>query len=243
VLPLPSAPQISPYPDTVIAKPAMRQSWRHVSFVHWRSDPAVVRQLIPRELELDLFDGDCWIGLVPFLIQNLSTPHGPALPWVSHFPETNVRTYVIDGQGRRGVWFFSLDAARWPAVLGARAGFGLPYYWAWMSAVRENDTASYSSVRLTPPGGRSHLRIEIGRFHEPSPLEVFLTARFRLFARLRGRVIMSELTHGRWPLQCARVFEMEQTLIRKAGLQEPESEPLVHFAEGVDVIIGPPVPV
>jgi uncharacterized protein YqjF (DUF2071 family) len=47
--------------------------------------------MIPRELELDLFGGDCWVGLAPFLITDLTAPRGPDLPWLSRFPGTNVR--------------------------------------------------------------------------------------------------------------------------------------------------------
>ena len=43
----------------------------------------------------------------------------PALPWISAFPELNVRTYIRVAD-RPGVYFFSLDAARWLAVAAAR---------------------------------------------------------------------------------------------------------------------------
>jgi uncharacterized protein len=236
--------QISPDADTTIVRPLMRQSWRNVSFLHWRYDPSLVQRLIPDQIRLDLFDGDCWVGLVPFLIGDLSTPKGPALPWLSRFPETNVRTYVLDRTGRRGVWFFSLDAARWPAVVGARLAFGLPYYWARMSEGRHGETARYSSTRLTPPGASCRVKIEIGSpIADPSPLEVFLTARFRLYARRHGSVIMSEVSHQRWPLQQARICEMKQDLVRSARIPESPSPPLVHFSAGVDVLIAPPQPV
>ena len=102
-------------------QPFLRQRWRDVTFLHWRYDPLVVRPLLPRGLELDLFHDEAWIGLVPFAIEGLTLAHGPEVPWISNFPETNVRTYVVDRQGNRGVWFFSLDAARLLAVAGARA--------------------------------------------------------------------------------------------------------------------------
>src|SRR5581483_3542727 len=111
----------------------LRQTWKHLTFLHWPYDPAVVRPLVPAELELDLAAGAAWIGLVPFLLTDLTLPHAPAAPWLSQFPETNVRTYVYDKHGRRGVWFFSLDAARLTAVIGARSGYALPYYWSRMS--------------------------------------------------------------------------------------------------------------
>jgi len=41
----------------------------------------------------------------------------------------NLRTYAVGPDGP-GIWFFSLDAARIIAVLGARVSYGLPYYWS-----------------------------------------------------------------------------------------------------------------
>lgn len=234
---------MSPDPDTKIVRPIMRQDWRDVSFLHWRVDPTVVRRVIPPQLEPDLFDGTGWVGLVPFGIDNLSTPKGPQIPWVSQFPETNVRTYVVDGAGRRGVWFLSLDAARWPAVIGARAGFGLPYYWAWMSVRRRGNVVRYASRRLTPHGGRCRLTIGIGDpLTHPSELEIFLTARFRLFAEWRRRLFMTEISHQRWPLRAASVLELNENLVEKAGITWMRGAPLVHFAAGVDVIVAPPKP-
>src|SRR3954471_5650370 len=125
----------------------MRQSWLDVSFLHWRYDPAVVRPLVPRGLELDLYDGAAWVGLVPFKIEGLTLPHAPSIPYLSNFPETNVRTYAIDRKGGRGVWFFSLDAARLLAVVGARAGYALPYFWSRMRISCDGKTARYSSER------------------------------------------------------------------------------------------------
>src|ERR1700680_4523345 len=113
----------------------MRQTWRDLTFLHWRYDPAVVRPLAPADLQLDLCEGAAWVGLVPFLITGLSWPGVPAVPRISEFPETNVRTYVTDRTGSRGVWFFSLDAARLPAVIGARITYALPYFWARMKVI------------------------------------------------------------------------------------------------------------
>jgi uncharacterized protein YqjF (DUF2071 family) len=222
----------------------MRQSWHHVSFIHWSCDPDAVRKLLPRELDLDLFDGECWIGLVPFLITDLTTPRGPALPWLSHFAETNVRTYVLDALGRPGVWFFSLDAARLLAVLGARLTFGLPYYWAGMQVRADRTLARYSSIRYGSGRPMSEIAVRIGGpLLEPTPLEVFLTDRFWLFARRRNQAVMAEISHPPWPLQTASIIELRQDLVQAAGLPAPASIPIAHFARRVDVIVGPPVPV
>ena len=98
----------------------MLQSWETLTFLHWFYDPQIVRDLLPPDLQLDLFDGKAWIGLTPFKVVNLRPPLLPSLPWISHFPETNVRTYVRGPVGERRIWFFSLEASRLLAVIGAR---------------------------------------------------------------------------------------------------------------------------
>src|SRR5262249_39725517 len=44
----------------------MRQKWRDLLFVHWPIPPEALRPLVPPQLELDLFDGNAYVGLVPF---------------------------------------------------------------------------------------------------------------------------------------------------------------------------------
>ncbi len=219
----------------------MRQTWRDLTFLHWRYDPGTVRPLVPAGLELDLHDGAAWIGLVPFFITDLTHPRLPSVPWLSHFPETNVRTYVVDPQGRRGVWFFSLDAARLLAVIGARAGFSLPYFWARMSVERSAGSTRYISERLQTPHARSAIEIAIGeRLPEATELEVFLTARFRLFAQRGKRILKADIEHPPWPLAAAHVIRLEENLVQAAGLPPPHGEPLAHFAERVDVMVAAP---
>ena len=96
------------------------QGWRDLTFLHWRVDPARVAPLLPAGTVPDVFDGSTWVGLIPFQLVGAHFGTGPALPYVGTFPETNVRFYSIDGEGRHGVVFASLDAARLPFVLGAR---------------------------------------------------------------------------------------------------------------------------
>jgi len=119
----------------------MEQSWESLTFLHWKYEPAVVQPLIGKGLELDLFDGAAWVGLVPFVLSGVRFGGLPVLPGFGAFPETNVRTYVRGGA--TGVWFFSLDAARLAAVAGARASFGLPYFWSRMRVRRQGSVTHY----------------------------------------------------------------------------------------------------
>ena len=90
----------------------MRQTWRNLTFLHWRYPAEVVRRILPSQLTLDTFDGSAWIGLAPFVLAGVRPFGLPATPWISRFPETNVRTYVLGPDGQPGVWFFTLEADR-----------------------------------------------------------------------------------------------------------------------------------
>ncbi len=114
-------------------KAVMYQSWRKLLFLHWEIDAEVLRPLVPESLELDLFEGKAFIGLVPFTMFGVRPTWSRPYKWLSDFHETNVRTYVVGPGGSPGVWFFSLEAARLIAVLIARLTFHLPYYYAKMS--------------------------------------------------------------------------------------------------------------
>lgn len=123
--------------------PAGSQSWRELLFLHWEVDPQVIRPLVPDPLQLDLVGGRALVGLVPFQMANVRSVRWP---WrlTADFGETNVRTYVVH-RGRPGVYFLSLDAASLLATLGARIGWGLPYFW---SDIDSRRTAVGWSYRL-----------------------------------------------------------------------------------------------
>lgn len=192
--------------------------------------------MLPRGLVPDTYGGSAWIGLTPFRLAGLRLWFGPALPWLSSFPETNLRTYV-KGPAGDGVWFFSLDAARVLAVLGARWTFGLPYHWSRMKVEETGSRARYVSTRR----GRATVEVTIekgARLDNPDELALFLTERYRLYTTVLGQLSLVEVEHGRWPLYAAQVISLEETMRRAAGLPSDHAPPLVHFSPGVMVRVG-----
>jgi uncharacterized protein YqjF (DUF2071 family) len=235
-----------------VPRPWMIHRWDLLTFLHWSYEPEVVARLLPPGLQIETFGGRAWVGLVPF--QMLIRPPGlPALPWLSHFPETNVRTYVTAPDGTAGVWFLSLDAARAPAVAVARRGFHLPYYWSEMDVDQAGPVLRYRSRRrgATHPAGRrqrgSEVVVEVGRRFASDELndrDHWLTARWRLFtceptAQDPTALGFQLAQHDPWPLHHARLLHLDQDLFSAAGLPDPVGEPLVHWSPGVEVRIGP----
>src|SRR3954453_1579415 len=109
----------------------MRQTWRDLLFAHWQVQPEAIRIVVPEPLEIDLFRGEAWLGVVPFLMTGIQARWLPQLPGLHRSLELNVRTYV-KYKDRAGVYFFSLDAANKALVYGARATYSLPYFHAAM---------------------------------------------------------------------------------------------------------------
>jgi uncharacterized protein YqjF (DUF2071 family) len=86
-----------------------RQSWRDLLFAHWPIPAAALRSLVPRALEIQEFEGTSWIGVVPFRMAGVMRRPLPDLPWISAFPELNLR-FLRRARRQAGVWFLSLDA-------------------------------------------------------------------------------------------------------------------------------------
>ena len=232
-------PPQAPEPPQV-RRPVMYQHWRHMTFLHWRYPVHAVQRLLPAGLRVQTFDGSAWVGLLPFLMDRVRAPGVPSLPWLSRFPETNVRTYVEAPDGSTGIWFFSLDAARLPAVLAARSGYRLPYFWSRMSVRADDGTYRYRSSRRWPgpSGARCDAAVRVG---EPMPAgvqEFFLTYRFRLYTLIGGRLAYAFAEHPPWPLHSAELDQLDENLIAAGGLPAPAGEPLVHASPGVAVRIG-----
>ena len=164
------------------------------------------------------------------------------MPWLSAFPELNVRTYVRH-RGRCGVYFFSLDATNPVAVRVARALFHLPYFTAAMR-VEETPEGSivYTSRREDRRGRAAALTAAYRPTSGPQPpvpgsLEDFLTERYCLFTVDRGgRTRSLEIHHPPWPLQAAEAEISANTMASAAGLDLPSEPPLLHFSKRQDVV-------
>ncbi len=219
----------------------MRQSWGSLLFLHWRIDAALLRPLIPQELDIDEFDGSAWIGVVPFTMWGIRKTRTPAIPGLSAFHELNVRTYVHH-RGVPGVWFFSLDAAKRIPVHVARATYQLPYFLARMKLERMDNAIQYRSERIhkRAPAAMLDMAWQIGAplpESQPGTLEFFLTERYALFAHGRRGLAHARIWHPPWPLQEAVVDRYASTMIEALGLPEPTDQPLAHFANELHVDI------
>lgn len=219
----------------------MGQTWYDLLFAHWAVAPEALQPLVPAPLRLDVRDGRAWLGVTPFRVGGLRSRGMPPLPWLSQFPELNVRTYVDFG-GRPGIYFFSLDADRVAAVFAARRGYRLPYFHARMTVAREPSGVDYASTRIDSSGPPAELRARYGPSGprlaiEDGSLERWLTERYCLYVvDGQGRALRGEIHHSPWPLQPAEATFDANTMAAPLGV-ELDSAPLLHFSARQDVLI------
>jgi uncharacterized protein YqjF (DUF2071 family) len=220
----------------------MSQTWHDLLFAHWPVAKDRLRELVPAAFELDLFDGQAWLGVVPFHMTNVAPRFVPSLPWISAFPELNVRTYVQVG-GKPGVFFFSLDAGNPVAVGAARTLLNLPYYSADMT-VTVDGRVDYSCRRAATPTAEfrgSYERHGNPRPPAPGSLEYFLTERYCLYAvDHQFRAYRLDIHHPVWPLETADAEITLNTMADAAGVTLPSIAPVLHFARRQDMVCWAP---
>lgn len=221
----------------------MTQSWHNLLFAHWRVDASELRKIVPSAFELDLYDGEAWLGIVPFYMTNVGLRSTPSLPWLSSFPELNVRTYVRVAD-RPGVYFFSLDAGQRLAVAVARTFLNLPYFPAVMNVETSGGAVVYHCVRFGEHP--AIFEAEYAPTDRPftaseSSLEYFLTERYCLYHQTRGGApYRLEIHHPAWSLQLARAAIKTNTMAAASGVGIGKHPVLLHFARRQDVIAWAP---
>jgi uncharacterized protein len=234
---------VTPTSPRPIRRSLMSQSWHDLSFLHWPADPATVQRFLPPGTRPDLFEGVAYVGLIGFRMVGVGPLPGLGVPYLGTFPETNVRLYSVDGEGRRAVVFRSLDASRLLPVLVAQAVFRLPYKWSRMSLRRDGDVFAYTNHRRWfGSRARSRMVVRAGApIAEPTPLEHFLSARWGLHVDAFGRSLHLPNVHPQWPLHRAELLELDDELITAAGFPAPSGPPVsVLYSPGVPVTFGFP---
>jgi uncharacterized protein len=217
------------------------QHWADLTFVHWPVRPDTVAHLFPAGTRPDVFDGLTYVALVPFTMRRTAIGAAVPLPYFGTFHETNIRLYSIDDDGRHGVVFLSLETARLAVVPTVRVTLGVPYTWARMRIAHVGDRITYDSVRRWPHRGlRSRLTVDIGEPVDPTPLEVWLTARWGAHTRKAGRTWWVPNDHETWPLRSAEIVDLDDELRDAGGVAVAGERLRALFSPGVHARFGRP---
>jgi uncharacterized protein YqjF (DUF2071 family) len=221
--------------------PLMRQSWDKLLFMHWEIEPSLLRGIVPQPLAIDTFEGNAYLAITPFTLWNVRPIFLPPIPLVSAFHETNVRTYV-HYDGVPGVWFFSLDANGLLAVLAARLGFHLPYYYASIKMDDSDGRIRYDLIRSSERRARlaaEWTMDELSETSTPGSLRFFLTERYCLYTRHGADLYRARIHHEPWPIHEARLDSLDTNLFEANELPHPAGDPFVMGGGPVHVDVWP----
>lgn len=226
----------------------MEQHWSDLLLLHWPISPKVLRPTIPDDLELDLFEGQAWASVVGFHLSGLRMRPIRWIPW-KDFDEVNLRTYVKTSDGKRGVWFHSLDSTDMFAVLGARILYGLAYRPAKITRSLSKQAISYQSYtnrlfKKVPARIDAQLDKSVGTSKiAREPLDRFLLERYRFWARRKvgERSSSAKIRHRPYDAMRLQKAEYKGGLFSAFGLPEPKVSPAVaHYCKGFSVEASAP---
>jgi uncharacterized protein len=225
-------------------RPFMRQSWQNLAFFHRKFDPDIIASLIPKPLTLHTHQSNAYIGFVPFVMANVRLAGLPPLPSQRRFLETNIRTYVLDSEGRPGVYFFSLDCTDPLSIAFARSQFGLNYLSANLTINQTQDQITYAGTRTHHPQAAYRATIHINQEATPAPinsLEFWLLERYLLFAFRQGKLLTGQVHHAPYQIITPTQTDcLESMITATTRLPHHTHWDSILYSTGVDVDVFRP---
>ncbi|MFC4559592.1 YqjF family protein [Virgibacillus kekensis] len=221
-----------------------RQVWRDLLFMHWPVPLSNIRPYVPAPFEIETYNGQAWISIVPFRA-TFNGPRGmPGKIPFSDYLELNVRTYV-NYKGESGVFFFSFDANSMIAVTGARKLFSLPYIHASMSAKKDGKSIEFISHRKHNGYPEAILSVRYTPVNErpttasKGSLTEWLVERYCFWTLIGKKIYKGPILHSPWDLQRVEVDTQMDQLLDFLGTEHFKEKPLTHYCKQKKVKLFP----
>ena len=206
------------------------QEWNRALFFHYPVDAKILREFVPKEIEIDMFDNVAWVSIVAFTMEKIRPRFIPAFAPISDFDEINLRTYVTKN-GKPGVYFLSIEAGKLFSAILAKSLSGLPYE-------KSNINRTENSYQANHPKRNFSL---LADFHvgmqvkHKTELDLFLTERYCLYLEDHNQLFRYEIQHLPW-----KINQLELDFLKidyqLQNLNIDSRPDLVHYSEGVQVV-------
>ncbi|MGB0415659.1 MAG: YqjF family protein [Coraliomargarita sp.] len=206
------------------------QRWSHVLFLSYPVDRQQLQNRLPAGLEVDTWDGQGWLSIVPFHMSGIRFRGLPSVPFTDLW-ELNLRTYVR-WQDQRGILFFTLDTDSRLGQFIATRLFHLPYrVWPMRGLVRAGRYSFEAKDSFL-------LDAELGGFVEADPFDRWIADRYSLFTAGKRGLYRGDVAHAPWRLRGLESLELDDRFSRPFGFTSP---PSLHarYAEPLDVRFRP----
>jgi uncharacterized protein len=223
--------------------------WRDLVMLNYEVDPALLRDYVPRGVELDAFQGRTYVSLVGFRFLRAKLLGLLAVPFHTNFDEVNLRFYVRRREGgelRRGVVFIRELVPRLAIAYLARLAYGEKYDSCPMRhKISRTETAISLAYRWLFDDERFRMSAAASgapTYVAENSVENFITEHYWGYsARADGASVEYRVSHERWRIWTAADAEFEGDVAGSYGIEfreilrrKPDS---AFIAEGSPVAV------
>ncbi|MDY3339557.1 DUF2071 domain-containing protein [Riemerella anatipestifer] len=207
------------------------QEWNRALFLHWIIPFELLRELVPSNLNIDTFDGKCYISLVAFTMEKIRPRFLPSIKCISNFDEINLRTYV-DNNNKKGVYFLNIEAGKTLSVFIAKAISGLPY-----EKAKINRMDKFYKSENPQKGFNLNAEFEVEEeIIYKTELDKWLTERYCLYLNKDKNLYRYNIHHQEWQIKNVSIKNLDVNY--KVGNINLNNQPpnLTHYSEGIKVM-------
>ena len=206
------------------------QEWNNPIFLHYQVDLTKLEKFVPKELEIDLFDGKPWVSVVAFTMEKIRPKNLPSFSPISDFDEINIRTYV-KSNNKTGVYFLSIEGGKSLSCKVAKAISELPYRF---SEIKRTDK-KYQSQN-SEFNDKLDIEFTIGKqLTGKTELDKWLTERYALFQDTDKSINEFEIHHLEWPINEIYLQKLDLNYPRFAKLINDKPNK-IHYSKGIKVL-------
>ena len=208
------------------------QEWKDALFLHFEVNFEALRALVPKDFNLDNFEGKYYISLVAFKMQNIRPRGLPAVSFISDFHEINVRTY-IENDGKKGVYFINIEAEKALSAFVSKKLSQLPYEKSDM--IRTSDV--YFNLNRKK-GFELKCHFEKGQIiSQKANLEIWLTERYCLYQTKDELPMRTEIQHKEWDLFEIKIEDLTLSYPLSKELTLDKSNLIAYqYSPGVEIV-------
>lgn len=209
---------------------AYYQEWNNALFLHWAIPLEIVRKCVPDKLNIDTYDGTCYVSLVAFSMEKIRPRYLPSIQFISDFAEINIRTY-INMDGRKGVYFLNIESEKSLSAFVARIVSGLSY---------EKANINRTGQKFISTNVKKNFRLDAefeiqSTIEHKTALDQWLTERYSLYLDIGHEFYRYDIHHKEWELKKIRLNKLNLKY-QIGDIKLTEQPNLSHYSNGVKVI-------
>lgn len=231
------------------SKEFLTAEWRKLVLANYIIDSDILKKYLPANVELDLWQGKCYVSFVGFMFLNTKVK-GISFPFHKNFEEVNLRFYVkhitSSGELRRGVVFVKEIVPRHGITFIANSLFSEKYQTMKMKhSWKENENELQVSYEWNFQNKWNSLSVIAG--NEPSYFDAgseaeFITEHYWGYTKVSDNVTSEYgVEHPKWKIYNVRDYSIDADFGALYGEEfcflssaKPDS---VMLAEGSDIIV------